>query len=119
VTEYRGEVVNFYGDGALCTFHIPIDGVQCAIDLQREFQGTLQVPVRIGLHAGTVTVEDERIFGDSVNITSRIESMAVPGSILFSKKVRDDIKNNPDLILKSLGSFQFKNVEESLEILSW
>lgn len=116
VTAHRGTVVNFYGDGALCTFQTPIEAVRCAMQLQNNFKTTPKVPVRIGIHSGTVTEEGDKIFGDSVNLASRIESMGVPGSILLSKKVRDDIKNHADLSLKSLGTFHFKNVEESLEV---
>ncbi len=115
VNEYNGQIVNFYGDGALCTFQIPIDAVRCALAFQTLFQNKPNVPVRIGIHSGTVTYEGEKIFGDSVNITSRIESMGVAGGVLLSKKVRDEVKNNPDLQLQSLGSFEFKNVEEAIE----
>lgn len=116
VTTHRGTVVNFYGDGALCTFQTPIEAVRCAIRLQNDFKTDPHVPVRVGIHSGTVMQEGDKIFGDSVNLTSRIESMGVVGSVLLSKKVRDDIKNHADLTLQSLGTFHFKNVEESLEV---
>ena len=116
VANHNGRIVNFYGDGCLCTFQIPLDAVRCGIALQSAFRQTPNVPVRIGIHSGTVTMEGDKIFGDSVNITSRIESMGVAGSILLSKKVRDEVKNNPDLELRSLGSFEFKNVEEPMEV---
>lgn len=116
VVSYNGQIVNFYGDGALCTFQIPIEAVRCAMALQSIFQNEPNVPVRIGIHSGTVTYEGDKIFGDSVNITSRIESMGVAGGILLSKKVRDEVKNNPDLKMQSLGNFEFKNVEEPMEV---
>ncbi|MEM6319145.1 MAG: adenylate/guanylate cyclase domain-containing protein [Bacteroidota bacterium] len=118
IVEYHGQIVNFYGDGALCTFQIPIDAVRCAIALQSIFQNDPIVPVRIGIHSDTVTYEGDKIFGDSVNITSRIESMGVAGGVLLSKKVRDEVKNNPDLEMQSLGSFEFKNVEEAMEVFA-
>lgn len=116
VLDHKGEVVDIYGDGALCTFMTPLDAVKCSLKIQQIFQEDIPVPLRIGLHAGTVIFEDGRIYGDSVNITSRIESMGVAGAILISRKVRDDIKNNPDLQISSLGIFHFKNVEEPLEV---
>ena len=118
VGNYKGRIVNFYGDGVLCTFSIPIDAVRCAMALQTTFGNNPKTPVRIGINSGTVTLEGDKIFGDSVNITSRIESLGVAGGILLSKKVRDEVKNNPDLQLQSLGSFEFKNVEEPLEIFA-
>ena len=118
VAAHKGQIVNFYGDGALCTFQIPIDAVRCGMALQTTFRDKPTVPVRIGIHSGTVTLEGDKIFGNSVNITARIESMGVAGGILLSKKVRDEVKNNPDLQLQSLGSFEFKNVEEPLEVFA-
>lgn len=118
VEAHNGQIVNFYGDGALCIFQIPIDAVRCAMALQTEFQNEPKTPIRIGIHSGTVTYESDKIFGDSVNITSRIESMGVAGGILLSKKVRDEVKNNPDLKMQSLGSFEFKNVEEAMEVFA-
>ena len=118
VQKHNGRIVNFYGDGALCTFDIPLSAVRCAMELQNIFLSAPEVPVRIGIHSGTVTLERDKIFGDAVNIASRIESMASAGAILLSKKVRNEVKNNPDLELKSLGSFDFKNIEESMEIFA-
>ena len=118
VASHNGRIVNFYGDGALCIFQIPIEAVHCAMDLQKAFNGDLKTPVRLGIHSGTITMEGDKVFGDSINITSRIESMGIPGSVLLSKKVRDDVKNNPDLKLQSLGSFEFKNVEEAIEVFA-
>lgn len=116
VAAHNGRIINFYGDGALCTFQIPLDAVHCAMELQMTFGEAPHVPVRMGIHSGTVTYEGDKIFGDSVNLASRIESMGVPGAILFSKKVRDDVKNQQDIKIASLGSFEFKNVEEPLEM---
>ncbi len=119
VTSFNGRIVNFYGDGALCTFQIPIDAVRCAMALQTTFNTSPKTPVRIGIHSGTVTLEGDKIFGDSINITSRIESMGIAGGILFSKKVRDEVKNNPDLKMISLGNFEFKNLEEPMEVFAF
>ena len=118
VKTHQGRIVNFYGDGALCTFQIPIDAVRCAMALQTAFNDDPKTPVRVGIHSGTVTLEGEKIFGDSVNIASRIESLGMEGAILISKKVRDEVKNNPDLKLQSLGSFEFKNVEEPMDVFA-
>ena len=118
VKAHQGRIVNFYGDGALCTFPIPIDAVRCAMALQTTFNDHPKTPVRIGIHSGTVTLEGEKIFGDSVNLASRIESLGKPSAILISKKVRDEVKNNPDLKLQLLGSFEFKNVEEPMEVFA-
>ena len=118
INTYNGTIVNFYGDGALCTFQNPLEAIRCAIALQSGFQNEPIVPVRIGIHSGTVVTEGDKVYGDSVNIASRIESMGIPGAILVSKKIRDELKNQPDLLMPSLGSFEFKNVEEPMEVFA-
>ncbi|MBT8220050.1 MAG: adenylate/guanylate cyclase domain-containing protein, partial [Bacteroidia bacterium] len=118
IPSYNGTIINFYGDGALCTFENPLEAIRCAIALQSGFQDDPTVPVRIGIHSGTVVTEGDKVYGDSVNIASRIESMGIPGAILVSKKVRDELKNQPDLLMPSLGSFEFKNVEEPMEVFA-
>ena len=118
VALHNGSIVNSYGDGALCSFEIPVDAVRCALELQGVFRQDPMVPVRIGIHSGTVTLEDGKIFGNSVNLASRIESMGCAQSILVSKKVRDEVKNNPDLKMQSLGHFEFKNVDEPMEVFA-
>lgn len=118
VAQYKGQIINFYGDGALCTFQNPLEAMRCAMDIQLACKNDPKIPLRIGIHSGTVVIEGDKIYGDSVNLTSRIESMGVSGAILFSKQVRDEIKNQPDLQITPLGNFDFKNVEESMEIFA-
>jgi class 3 adenylate cyclase/TolB-like protein len=118
VEDHNGEVINFYGDGALCVFKNPLYAVQCAISLQSKFAEDPKIPVRIGIHMGTVVFEEDKVFGNSVNIASRVESIGVPGSILISKKVRDEIKNHPEIATQSLGKFEFKNVDDGMEVFA-
>ena len=66
-------------------------GVQCAILLQKEFLKE-ELPVRIGMHLGEVVFTEYNAFGDGVNIASRIESMGIPGSVLVSDVIRNQIK---------------------------
>ena len=117
VTHQNGRVVNFYGDGALNIFDTPVQAMQCALALQTGFQRE-EIPVRIGVHSGTIVFDGDQVYGDSVNLASRIESMAIPGSILFSERVRVDIKNHPEFKMNSLGAFEFKNVQEPMEIFA-
>ncbi len=116
VHHYQGDVVNFYGDGALCTFKLPSKALYCARKLQQNFRQDPRIPVRIGIHSGPVTFQNEKIFGDSINVASRIESMAPSGSILCSKKIYDDVKNQPEFQLEKVGKYHFKNVEQRIEV---
>ena len=118
VQDHHGAVVNFYGDGALCTFSTPLEAIRCGMALQESFSKENGVPVRIGIHSGTIVQESGKVFGDSVNIASRIESMGIAGSILLSKNVRDELKNKPEFLLAPLGSYEFKNVEEPVTVFA-
>ena len=116
VTLFKGRVVNLYGDGALCIYNTPVDAVRCAIAMQHIFLSEPDIPVRIGIHSGTVTFEGDQAFGDSINLASRIESASLSGSILVSKKVRDEVRNQEDIVLEDVGLFRFKNVDEPMRL---
>ena len=88
---HEGEIIQFFGDGCLLTFNSGTHGTACAIALQSAFQAE-DIPVRIGMHLGDVVFKNQNAFGDGVNIASRIESLGIPGAILLSKTVRDQIK---------------------------
>jgi len=118
VANSGGRIVQNYGDGSLCIFKSAIDGVNCAINLQRSLSEAPAVKVRIGLHLGDVTIEDEAIFGDGVNLASRIELLAIPGSILISEKLHDEIKNQQNIQTHELGYFDFKNVRQPVRVFA-
>lgn len=111
-----GKILDFRGDGALCTFSSSIEGIKAALALQLEMQQPPVVPLRIGIHVGDVVAEGNTIYGDGVNIASRLESLAMPGSIFFSGRVYDDIKNQKDLPTVLLGQYALKNVKEPLDV---
>jgi adenylate cyclase len=116
--KYDGEILQYYGDGTLSIFTSTIDAVKCAIKMQREFQKEPVIPVRIGIHSGDIIHSNDEIIGDSVNIASRIESLAVPGSIFVSDKVYDEIKNQSSIETQSLKTFEFKNVDKPIEVFA-
>ena len=115
---HDGEVVKRYGDGCLIIFDSAVRACRCAIDLQRDFQQAPMVPLRIGIHTGEVIRREQDIFGDGVNIASRIESMATPGAVLLSGSVQMVISNRSDLDSRSLGFYTLKNVNDPVEIFA-
>lgn len=118
VMEQHGKIIQYYGDGCLITFTNVVDAMNCAKLLQDDFTKEPHVPVRIGIHLGDFVLEDGNIFGDSVNISSRIQSMGVPGSVLFSNAVKNQIKNKPEFQLTSLGNIEFKNMDGPIEVFA-
>lgn len=118
ITRFNGKILQYYGDGSLSIFNSAIDGVQCAIDMQHQLQIEPKVDVRMGIHIGDVTVEDEAIYGDGVNLASRIESMAVAGSVFISEKVYDEVKNQENISTTEMGYFELKNIKHPVRIFA-
>ena len=118
VKNYHGKILQFNGDGALSMFSSAIDAVNSAIEIQKQLQQEPKVDLRIGLHTGDISIEDETVYGDGVNLASRIESLAVPGSIFISEKVADEVKNQNNILLRELGYFELKNVKLPVRIFA-
>lgn len=114
--QYNGEIVKNYGDGSICLFKSAAESVLCSIDLQVELRKEPKVPLRIGLHEGDVVFSDNDVYGNAINIASRLESMGVAGNILLSDALAQKVKNQDRIILQSLGSFNFKNIEDPIEV---
>ncbi len=117
VNLFGGRIIHFYGDGCLAIFDQPDESIKCARILQRGFERA-HIPVRIGLHYGTVLLQDGNVYGDAVNIASRIESMGIPGSILFSKDLMTNLQEKHIFSSESIGQYQFKYIDEPLEIFA-
>jgi len=116
VLEHRGQILQYYGDGTLSIFGSVIEAAMCAAKIQQELQNEPIVPLRIGLHAGDVVYDDEGVYGDGVNIASRIENIAVSGSVLISDKINDELKNHQDISTVFLGRFNLKNVKSPVKL---
>ena len=118
ISNFNGKVLQYYGDGSLSIFQSAIDGVHCAVNMQRQLQQEPKVEVRMGIHSGDVNIEEESIYGDGVNLASRIESLGVPGSVLISEKVFDDIRNQENITTRELGYFELKNIQKPVRVFA-
>ena len=114
--KYGGEIVKTYGDGCLLLFPSAVKAIQCAINIQRSLRDEPTVPLRIGVHIGEIVRKGHDVFGNGVNIASRIESMGVANSVLISLDVFLQIKNHSEFEVQKLGSFNLKNVEREVEL---
>jgi hypothetical protein len=70
------------------------------------------------LHVGDIVFDETEVYGDGVNISSRIESLGEAGAILLSGKLNDELKNHPTISTISLGIFELKNVESPIEVFA-
>jgi TolB-like protein/Flp pilus assembly protein TadD len=119
VTEkYNGELIQYYGDGTLSIFKSSVEAIKCSIEMQRAFQKEPTIPVRIGVHVGDIIRTESDIIGDAVNVASRVESLAVSGSILISDKVNDQLRNQNDIETKFINAFEFKNVNQIMPVFA-
>ena len=116
IPAHQGTIIQYFGDGTLSIFESSANAVRCGIAIQIELQKEPKVKLRIGIHSGDIVYDKEGIYGDCVNIASRIETLSVPGAVLFSAKVYDEIKNQKDIKAKSIGKYHLKNVQHPLEV---
>ncbi|MBK6382433.1 MAG: tetratricopeptide repeat protein [Chitinophagaceae bacterium] len=118
IEQFNGTWIKELGDGVLASFPTVSDAMNAAFNIQQACNAAKNFQLSIGIHQGEIIVENGDIFGDAVNVASRIQSLGVPGSVLFSKKIKDEIHNKAEFQTLSLGNFEFKNVEEPLEIFA-
>jgi len=123
IKKFNGNILKGTGDGYLIEFNSAVDAVQCGLDMQRKVKDYNQgkkeneeILLRIGLHLGDILLKDDDIFGDGVNIASRIEPLAEPGGICISQTVYDQIKNKVEIETVDLGEKELKNIKEKINI---
>jgi adenylate cyclase len=114
--ELNGKIIQYYGDGSLILFQSSTDAAEFAKLLQEELAEEPQVPVRIGIHMGDVLLQDGNVFGDVVNIASRIQALAPAGGIYISEMVYRNIENKKGLDAVYLKEVKLKNVKTPVHI---
>ena len=94
------------------------DAVKCAIEIQNAARQELDGQLRIGIHLGDITNEDNDAFGDGVNLASRIQGIADPGAIYISESIENAIRNRSDIQTKYLGEAELKNVDYPVKVFA-
>lgn len=118
ITTNNGKVMQYYGDGTLSMFSSAIKAVEAAQEIQEQLQQDPPVPLRIGIHIGDVVHDAEGVFGDAVNVAARVQSLSVPGGVMMSGKVFDEIKNHPGIKVEAFGEHELKNVFNPISIFA-
>ncbi len=121
LTTHGGAEVKEVGDGFLVEFKSALDAVDCAVELQDKIgrRNELTHPrrkleLRIGIHVGDVVHERRDIYGDAVNLASRIQEAAEPGGTCISQQVYDQVRNKTELAFERMGDVKLKNVDVPL-----
>lgn len=118
IDKYGGKLLKEMGDGTLVQFDSAYHAVKAAIDIQQHSDNVLKNKLRIGIHLGDVYAEGDDVFGDGVNIASRIENISDPGSIYISESVKQAIRGNLDIKTRFLGNLQLKNVSDKMDVFA-
>jgi TolB-like protein/class 3 adenylate cyclase len=116
VEELEGKVIQYYGDGCLVLFNSATDAVEFGKLLQTDFNEEPKVPVRIGIHMGDVLLRDGNVFGDVVNIASRIQALSPPGGVYVSEMVYRNIANKKGMDSVFIKEEKLKNVRTPIRI---
>jgi len=122
-SQHNGRVVDSPGDNLMAEFASVVDAVKCAVEIQNTLSGkNAELPddrkmeFRIGINLGDVIEEDDRIYGDGVNIAARVESLAEAGGICISGRVYDQVENKIDVEYEDLGEHRAKNIKRPIRI---
>jgi class 3 adenylate cyclase/predicted alpha/beta hydrolase family esterase len=122
IAKHRGRIVKLMGDGLLAEFSSVVEAVDCAAEIQRAMaarnggsQGERQMAFRVGVHLGDIIVEGDDLYGDGVNIASRLEGIAERGGICISRQAYDQVQKKLALGYRSLGPKNLKNIPDQIE----
>ncbi len=115
--KHHGRIIQFYGDGSLVIFDSVMEAIQSAVEIQIASNKS-SIPVRIGIHLGDIIIKEGNIFGDAVNVASRIQTVGIPGSIVVSKKIADELRNHSEIETHRIGKYNFKNIKEAQEVFA-
>ncbi len=123
VSEHHGRVFKLTGDGVMAEFPSVVSAVACAAEIQRgmreqsaKMSVERRIEFRVGVNLGDVIVEGEDIYGDGVNVASRLEGIAEPGGIVVSQSVRDHVGNRLDLAFEDRGEQKLRNIQKPIRV---
>ena len=103
------------GDGLISIFYTASEATMCALEIQKEINAREMFQVRMGVHISEIVFTDSDVFGDGVNVTSRISDCAGPGEIIISESVYNNVRNREDFEVVSMGERKLKNVAYNLK----
>jgi formylglycine-generating enzyme required for sulfatase activity/class 3 adenylate cyclase len=123
IVEHHGKLVKTTGDGFLAIFDSPVEAVRCGIVIQQNMIGRNAslpkhhwIEYRIGVNLGDVIIEADDIYGDGVNIATRLEGIADPGEVFISGGIYEQIKHKLVCGYESLGDRKVKNITDPVRV---
>jgi class 3 adenylate cyclase len=116
IQKNHGKILKEMGDGILVSFKSVLNAVNAAMDLQQAMSQNEDYQLRIGIHMGEVINSGNDIFGDGVNIASRIQGVAEPGGIVISEVVYQNVRNKLSATPALIGDKKLKNVAGTVKL---
>jgi formylglycine-generating enzyme required for sulfatase activity/class 3 adenylate cyclase len=123
IAEHHGRLVKTTGDGFIAIFDSPVEAVRCGIVIQQNMIGRNAslakhhwIEYRIGVNLGDVIIEADDVYGDGVNIASRLEGIADPGQVYISGGIYEQIKHKLVCGYESLGDRKVKNITDPVRV---
>jgi len=123
IAEHHGRLVKTTGDGFIAIFDSPVEAVRCGIVIQQNMNGRNTslprdhwIEFRMGVNLGDVIIEEDDVYGDGVNIASRLEGIAEPGEVFISGGIYEQIKNKLVCGYESLGDRKVKNITDPVRV---
>jgi adenylate cyclase len=123
IQRYSGRVVDAPGDNLMAEFVSVVDAVNCAVEIQKmlaernaELADERRMHFRIGINLGDVVVEEDRIYGDGVNIAARLESLCDGGGICISGTAFEHVENKLEINFEDLGEQKLKNIAKPVRV---
>ena len=116
IKQYNGTWIKELGDGVLASFHTVTDAVLCSAAIHKACHAVDGLKLRIGIHLGEVVFENNDVFGDGVNIASRLQALAPIGGTFVSESVYKNISNKKEIITQYVREETLKNVREPVKI---
>ena len=123
IVEHHGRLVKTTGDGFIAIFDSPVEAVRCSIVIQQNLVGRNAalpkhhwIEYRIGVNLGDVIIETDDVYGDGVNIATRLEGIAQPGEVFISGGIYEQIKHKLVCGYESLGDRHVKNITDPVRV---
>jgi len=126
ITGHGGRIVKTMGDGLLLEFPSVVDAVKCSLEIQygmvernADIADIDALRFRVGVHLGDVIVEGDDIFGDGVNVASRIEALADPDGIAISDDAHRQVRDRLSIAWQDGGEHEVKNIARPISVWRW
>jgi adenylate cyclase len=124
ISKYKGRVVDSPGDNILAEFSSAVNVVKSSVEIQEtlkeknaDLPDSRKMEFRIGINLGEIIQEDDRIYGDGVNVSARIEGLAEPNGVCISRSVYDQVKKKlTNLGYEYIGAHDVKNISEPVRV---